>query len=118
MVDVPAEAKPHAGSAHRGAEADQVVVEDEPQHASKRLRVRLVDRLQDDLAQSLLALRRQQQPLDVLPAVRARGDEQARGHVAAHRAGRMVAAHGRDQRLEHLLALRSPGVDRRGEQDA
>ncbi len=78
----------------------------------------LIGRLQDRLAQPLLALRREQQPFHERPALRPGRAEQGDDHVPPHQASRVPAAPDLDQGGEHPLPARAVQVDRRREQVA
>src|ERR1051325_1926691 len=69
---IPHVAKPNVEGANSSAEADKVLIEDQPQHPAKRLRMRRVNGLENSLAQSFLALCGEQEFLDEFPAVRPR----------------------------------------------
>jgi hypothetical protein len=80
--------------------------------------VTLVDRFKHRLAQPLLALRREQQPLGEVPGPRARRGEQGDDHGPAHHPGRVLAVADLDEGGESLLAAGAAEVDRGGEQAA
>ena len=68
---LPLEAEPHVDGADDGGEADEILVEDEPEHAPEGIGMGLVDGLEDDLTQPLLALGGEEQFFPRTPTPRA-----------------------------------------------
>src|SRR5439155_8770829 len=66
---VPHVAEPNVERANGGAEADEILVENQSQHPAKRLGMRRVNGLENRLAQTLFALCGEQEFLDKFPSV-------------------------------------------------
>ncbi len=107
---------PRGDCPHHGAEAHQVVLDDDAQQAPESLGLGLIGGFHDHLAQPFFALCGQQQALDEVPAIRAGGAQQPAHHVPAHAPGGVVTAGGGGQDIKDLLAGRSAALDRPGEQ--
>jgi hypothetical protein len=105
VVHVPPKAQPDTRRPHRGAEPHEIVVENEAQQSAKRDGVRFVDRLEDDLAESLGALCRQQQVPEELPSFRAICDEQGPCDVPTHGTDFMGPIGRSNEDVEHLVTL-------------
>ena len=108
---VPLKSEPDIDRPHHRTEPDQIFFSQQFEHSAKRCGMRLVDRFENDLPQSLLPLRRDQRPLHQRPALHARGGQQTPHHMPPHRPDRVFVASRRAQDLEHLVTDRSPGIN-------
>ena len=113
---VPLQTQPDVDGTHGGAEADQILVQDQLQHAAEGVGVGLVDCLQDCLAEPLLALGGQQHFFHEFPGVGIRAGQQAPGHVPAHAADFMLSGGRIAKHFQNLLRFATARVDGSGEQ--
>lgn len=110
--------KPPIHRPHRGAEAPQPMLANDPQQPTKGLGLALVGDLQDRMAEAFLALRRNQHSCQEFPALGALRAEEGADDVPAHATDRVLAPGRGEQHLPHGFALRSAFVEAGGQQDA
>ena len=118
LLDVSVEPDPRAHGPNGRGEAQQVVGEDEIEHAGERLWVRFVHRLEDRLSEPLLSLSGEQQSFDELPTLDPGRTKESDDHVAIHDTDCVLAVPDLDEGAHDLVGARPAQVDGGSQQRA